>query len=241
MAKGRAVTATMTVRTQVRPTGVTGTRRCCTGGMQGFLDAVVPFVRDGIERGQPVLVAVIAPRICGAAGSARIRRRPGAISWTWPSWARTRRGSSRPGGSSSSLHCRSIRIDPDAPDRHPHPRCRRTGLGGTPAQRDRGMPVPRGVAQPGRLAGHAAVAALPLRRRRARRRRHRRGAPQPSRRSSNRTATGAARPTAAPITSARCSRRDCRRPPARSEIWSSTATTAIRSRTGSAGGPRLRG
>jgi hypothetical protein len=32
-------------------------------GQQGFLDAVVPFIRDGIERGQPVLVAVIAPRI----------------------------------------------------------------------------------------------------------------------------------------------------------------------------------
>ena len=32
-------------------------------GQQGFLDAVVPFVREGIERGQPVLVAVIAPRI----------------------------------------------------------------------------------------------------------------------------------------------------------------------------------
>jgi hypothetical protein len=32
-------------------------------GMQGFLDAVVPFVRDGIERGQPVMVAVIGPRI----------------------------------------------------------------------------------------------------------------------------------------------------------------------------------
>jgi hypothetical protein len=32
-------------------------------GLPGFLDAVVPFIRDGIDRGQPVLVAVIAPRI----------------------------------------------------------------------------------------------------------------------------------------------------------------------------------
>ena len=32
-------------------------------GMPGFLDAVVPFIRDGIDRDQPVMVAVIAPRI----------------------------------------------------------------------------------------------------------------------------------------------------------------------------------
>jgi hypothetical protein len=32
-------------------------------GNQGFLDAVVPFVRDGIERAQPVMVAVIRTRI----------------------------------------------------------------------------------------------------------------------------------------------------------------------------------
>jgi len=32
-------------------------------GLQGFLDAVVPFVRDGVDRGQPVLVAVIEPRM----------------------------------------------------------------------------------------------------------------------------------------------------------------------------------
>ena len=32
-------------------------------GTQGFLDAVVPFVRDGIQRGQPVMVAVVRARI----------------------------------------------------------------------------------------------------------------------------------------------------------------------------------
>jgi len=32
-------------------------------GVQGFLDVVVPFIRDGIDREQPVMVAVIAPRI----------------------------------------------------------------------------------------------------------------------------------------------------------------------------------
>jgi MEDS: MEthanogen/methylotroph, DcmR Sensory domain len=32
-------------------------------GEQGFLDAVVSFVREGIDRCQPVMVAVIAPRI----------------------------------------------------------------------------------------------------------------------------------------------------------------------------------
>lgn len=32
-------------------------------GQRGFLDAVIPFIRDGVDRGQPVLVAVIAPRI----------------------------------------------------------------------------------------------------------------------------------------------------------------------------------
>jgi hypothetical protein len=42
-------------------------------GQQGFLDAVVPFILDGIDRGQPVLIAVIAPRIAAlraALGSA---------------------------------------------------------------------------------------------------------------------------------------------------------------------------
>jgi hypothetical protein len=32
-------------------------------GSQGFLDAVVPFIRDGLERGQPIMVAVIKARI----------------------------------------------------------------------------------------------------------------------------------------------------------------------------------
>jgi hypothetical protein len=32
-------------------------------GAQGFLDAVVPFIRDGLERGQPVMVAVIKLRM----------------------------------------------------------------------------------------------------------------------------------------------------------------------------------
>jgi hypothetical protein len=32
-------------------------------GMQGFLDAVVPFIREGVQFGQPVMVAVSAPKI----------------------------------------------------------------------------------------------------------------------------------------------------------------------------------
>ncbi len=32
-------------------------------GSQGFLDAVVPFIRDGLERGQPIMVAVVKARI----------------------------------------------------------------------------------------------------------------------------------------------------------------------------------
>jgi len=32
-------------------------------GQQGFLDAVVPFILEGLQLGQPVMVAVIAPRI----------------------------------------------------------------------------------------------------------------------------------------------------------------------------------
>lgn len=32
-------------------------------GHQGFLDAVVPFILEGIELGQPVMVAVIGPRV----------------------------------------------------------------------------------------------------------------------------------------------------------------------------------
>jgi len=32
-------------------------------GVTGFLDAVLPFVREGVERGQPVMLAVLGPRL----------------------------------------------------------------------------------------------------------------------------------------------------------------------------------
>lgn len=62
MAKGVQMTATLTVQ----PTKAHRAYRheaLMYRGMDGFLEAVVPFVRDGIDRGQPVLVAVIGPRL----------------------------------------------------------------------------------------------------------------------------------------------------------------------------------
>jgi hypothetical protein len=62
MPGGVQVTATMTVQ-QGRAHRGYRHEALLYRGRQGFLDAVVPFIRDGIDRGQPVLVAVVRPRI----------------------------------------------------------------------------------------------------------------------------------------------------------------------------------
>ncbi len=60
--RGRDVTATMDVQVAKAHRGYRH-EALIYRGTQGFLDAVVPFVRDGVERGQPVMVAVIEPRL----------------------------------------------------------------------------------------------------------------------------------------------------------------------------------
>ncbi len=78
-------------------------------GTEGFLAAVVPFIRDGLERGQPVMVAVIRPRIDalrGALGTdaervefmdmAELGRNPARIIPAWRSFVERHSADSAP-------------------------------------------------------------------------------------------------------------------------------------------------
>lgn len=60
--RGRDVTATMSGQVAKAHSGYRH-EALIYRGLPGFLDAVVPFVRDGVDRGQPVMVAVVEPRL----------------------------------------------------------------------------------------------------------------------------------------------------------------------------------
>ena len=58
----RATTVTVTITSDKAHTGYRH-EALLYEGEQGFVDAVVPFIADGVARRQPVMVAVLAPRI----------------------------------------------------------------------------------------------------------------------------------------------------------------------------------
>ena len=68
--RGGTVTATLGVQSVKAHRGYPH-EALMYSGSQGFLDAVVPFIRDGLERDQPILVAVVKPRIDAPAARAR--------------------------------------------------------------------------------------------------------------------------------------------------------------------------
>ena len=76
------------------------TKRCFTTARRTPLRHL-PFIREGLARGEPILVAVDAEKIelCASAGR---RGRTASSSPTWPSSAATRRGSSPPGMTSTA-------------------------------------------------------------------------------------------------------------------------------------------
>ena len=133
-----------------------------------FVDMMVPFIRDGLARDQPVMVAVPQPRL----HALRDALGGDAEKVVWADMA--------------DLGANPARIIPawqefteQAPRRPaPGPRDRATHLGRTRRRRARRSPVPRGAAEPGRRPRHPAVAALPVRHQHAPGRRHRRGAAQ---------------------------------------------------------------
>ena len=140
-------------------------------GATGFVDAVAPFVRDGLNRGQPVMVAAArdGPEALRAALGEDADRVPSS---TWPCWGVTRRGSFRPGGTSWTCIASGRQ-----PATHP-------GVGEPLWAGRRSAEVDEGQFHEALLnlaisTGHPVVVALPVRCRRPRRRRARRGPPQP--------------------------------------------------------------
>ena len=145
------------------------TRPSSTTGPREHARAVLPFVGEGLaaQRAGPGRTA--PRRDHPVRDGARPSQLAGSRSWTWPSSARTRPGSSRPGATSCAITA--------VPDRSAAS-ASRSGRAAGPRRWPRR--AARGPAQPRLRRRSRLAAALSVRRSAPARRRDRRGAPHPS-------------------------------------------------------------